>query len=208
MRGPLVRSRRGMIHCNNLAAQPAGARPVPGGHGGAVDLAAAKHSQTHDHGHSHACRADPGAMVSRAEALCRGRGVQFTALRREVLEAVAASERPPGAYDLAERLSRPGRRVAPVSVYRALDFLMELGLVHRIASRNAFVPCAHEHGAGENVVFLICRTCGGVDETTSPEVETSLGQTLARAGFTPAHSILEVEGDCGTCRRERAAGEA
>jgi len=171
-------------------------------------LGAATHSRTHDHGHSHACRADPGTMVSRAETLCRARGVQFTALRREVLEAVAASERPPGAYDLAERLSRPGRRVAPVSVYRALDFLMELGLVHRIASRNAFVPCAHEHGAGENVVFLICRTCGGVDETTSPEVETSLGQTLARAGFTPAHSILEVEGDCGTCRRERAAGEA
>ncbi|GJD33354.1 Fur family transcriptional regulator [Methylobacterium aerolatum] len=148
-------------------------------------------------------------MAARAEELCRERSVQFTALRREVLEAVAASERPPGAYDIAERLSKPGRRVAPVSVYRALDFLMELGLVHRIASRNAFVPCAHEHGAGENVVFLICRTCGGIDETTSPEVESSLGRTLARAGFTPAHSILEVEGDCGACRtRSQGAGRA
>jgi Fur family zinc uptake transcriptional regulator len=191
-------------------ADRAGARVADGG---ATDLGAARppqghdhgHAHDHDHGHDHACRADPTAILRRAEDLCRERGAQFTALRREVLEAVTTSERPPGAYDLAERLSRPGRRVAPVSIYRALDFLMELGLVHRIASRNAFVPCAHEHGAGENVVFLICRTCGGIDETTSPEMERSLGRTLARAGFTPAHSILEVEGDCGTCR-SRAEG--
>ncbi|MDP4022163.1 Fur family transcriptional regulator [Methylobacterium sp. NEAU 140] len=153
----------------------------------------------------HACGADPGAVLARGEALCRERGLQFTPLRREVLEAVAAAERPQGAYDVAERLSRPGRRVAPVSVYRALDFLMEQGLVHRIASRNAFIPCAHAHGPGEGVVFLICRTCGGVDETSSREVERGLGRTLERAGFRPSHSILEVEGDCGAClERERA----
>lgn len=174
-------------------------------------MPSAGHRQNHagDHAdhHGHACAGEPAAVRTRAEALCRERGVQFTALRREVLDAVLASERPPGAYDIAERLSRPGRRVAPVSVYRALDFLMELGLVHRIASRNAFVPCAHAHGAGDNVVFLICRTCGGIDETTSPEVESGLGKTLERAGFTPAHSILEVEGDCGACRRKAAGGK-
>lgn len=170
-------------------------------------MPSAGHRHDHADDHSHACAAEPAAILARAEELSRERGVQFTALRREVLEAVASSERPPGAYDLAERLSRPGRRVAPVSVYRALDFLMELGLVHRIASRNAFVPCAHTHGAGENVVFLICRTCGGIDETTSPEMESGLGKTLKRAGFTPAHSILEVEGDCGACRgKERREG--
>ncbi|GJE40000.1 Fur family transcriptional regulator [Methylobacterium persicinum] len=166
------------------------------------------HDHAHEHadGHGHARGAEPAAVVARAEALCRERGAQFTALRREVLDAVVASGKPPGAYDIAERLSRPGRRVAPVSVYRALDFLMELGLVHRIASRNAFVPCAHAHGASENVVFLICRTCGAIDETTSPEMESGLGKTLARAGFTPAHSILEVEGDCGACRGKALAG--
>jgi Fur family zinc uptake transcriptional regulator len=165
-----------------------------------VSAAGHSHDHAHDHAHGHSCKAEPAAILARAEELCRERAVQFTALRREVLDAVVASEKPPGAYDIAERLSRPGRRVAPVSVYRALDFLMELGLVHRIASRNAFVPCAHAHGASENVVFLICRTCGGIDETTSPEVESGLGKTLKRAGFTPAHSILEVEGDCGACR--------
>ena len=165
------------------------------------------HSHTGPGPHRHACRADPGEVVARAESLCRSRGLQFTPLRREVLEAVAASGKPQGAYDVAEHLSRPGRRVAPVSVYRALDFLMEQGLVHRIASRNAFIPCAHEHGPGigEGVVFLICRTCGGIDETAAPEVEQGLGRTLARAGFRPAHRILEVEGDCGACLdRERA----
>ena len=116
-----------------------------------------------------------------------------------VLEELVRAERPLGAYDIAERLSKPGRRVAPVSVYRALDFLMELGLVHRIASRNAFVSCGHAHTEGAGLVFLICRNCGTIDETTSPEVEDQLGRTLAKAGFKPTSRILEVEGECGAC---------
>lgn len=146
------------------------------------------------------CRGAPGeAVLDRAERLCRERDLQFTRLRRDVLGTVAAEARPLGAYDIAERLSGPGRRVAAVSVYRALDFLTEHGLVHRIASRNAFVSCAHPHGAEAGLVFLICRTCGGIDETTSPEVEDQLGRTLASAGFTPSSRILEVEGECRTC---------
>ncbi|MBN4096611.1 MULTISPECIES: transcriptional repressor [unclassified Methylobacterium] len=159
----------------------------------------------HRHEGHDACHAGTGDMLARAEALCRERGLQFTPLRREVLEAVAESAKAQGAYDIAERLSAPGKRVAPVSVYRALDFLMEQGLVHRIASRNAFIPCAHGHAPGEGVIFLICRTCGGVDEASSEEVEGSLGRTLERAGFTPTHSILEVEGDCGACRGRKQA---
>nr|WP_245516537.1 Fur family transcriptional regulator [Methylobacterium segetis] len=145
-------------------------------------------------------------MIERAERLCRERDLQFTRLRRDVLKAVAEAGRPLGAYDIAERLSEPGRRVAAVSVYRALDFLTEHDLVHRIASRNAFVPCAHSHGEGAGLVFMICRSCGGIDETTSPEIEDQLGRTLARAGFRPASRILEVEGECEAClQREGAA---
>lgn len=153
----------------------------------------------HRHDGHDACQPGAGDMLARAEALCRARGLQFTPLRREVLEAVAVSGKAQGAYDIAERLSAPGRRVAPVSVYRALDFLMEQGLVHRIASRNAFIPCAHDHAPGGGVIFLICRICGGVDEASSEELEDGLGRTVERAGFTPTHSILEVEGDCGAC---------
>lgn len=159
----------------------------------------------HRHEGHDACPGDAVDMLARAESLCRERGLQFTPLRRDVLEVVAASGKAQGAYDIAERLSVPGKRVAPVSVYRALDFLMEQGLVHRIASRNAFIPCAHAHAPGEGVIFLICRTCGGVDEESSQDLESGLGRTLERAGFTPAHSILEVEGDCGLCRDRKQA---
>lgn len=159
----------------------------------------------HRHAGHDACQAGADDVLARAEAVCRERGLQFTPLRREVLEAVAEAGKAQGAYDIAERLSAPGKRVAPVSVYRALDFLMEQGLVHRIASRNAFIPCAHTHAPGEGVIFLICRSCGVVDEASSQEVEGGLGRTLARAGFTPTHSILEVEGDCGACRGRKSA---
>ncbi|GJD75883.1 Zinc uptake regulation protein [Methylobacterium goesingense] len=118
---------------------------------------------------------------------------------------MAGQTRPMGAYDIAEALSEPGRRVAAVSVYRALDFLTEHGLVHRIASRNAFVSCGHSHTDGAGLVFLICRNCGTIDETTAPEVEDQLGRTLAKAGFRPISRILEVEGECGTCLGQATA---
>ncbi|WP_232631467.1 Fur family transcriptional regulator [Methylobacterium sp. Leaf118] len=163
--------------------------------------------QGHDHGdealpghHHHAHGACAEGATERAERLCRDRGLQFTPLRRDVLGVVAAEGRPMGAYDIAERMSGRGRRVAAVSVYRALDFLTEQGLVHRISSRNAFVSCGHDHGEGAGLVFLICRTCGGIDEMTAPAVESALDRTLASAGFTPTSRILEVEGECGACR--------
>jgi len=161
--------------------------------------------------HAHAVAHPDGScgddVVARAERLCRERDLLFTRLRRDVLEAVAAQPQPLGAYDIAERLSGADRRIAAVSVYRALDFLTEHGLVHRIASRNAFVSCGHAHGAGVGLVFLICRQCGGIDETTSPEIEDGLGRTLARAGFRPSSRILEVEGECGACLEKQGADQ-
>ncbi|WP_342154023.1 Fur family transcriptional regulator [Methylorubrum sp. SB2] len=177
----------------------------------------AQHDHGHDHAHSHDHRHDgpqgrhgcgqcAEGATERAERLCHERGLQFTPLRRDVLTVVAAEGRPLGAYDIAERMSgQGGRRVAAVSVYRALDFLTEQGLVHRISSRNAFVSCGHDHGAGASLVFLICRQCGGIDEMTAPAVESALGATLAQAGFTPTSRILEVEGECGACRERGGA---
>lgn len=146
------------------------------------------------HGASHE------SVLERAERLCRERDAQFTPLRRKVLETVASQSGPMGAYDIAERMSGPNRKIAAVSVYRALDFLTEQGLVHRIASRNAFVSCGHSHGARDGLLFLICRTCGGIDELTSAAIDGELDRTLAGAGFTPTSRIIEVEGECGTCR--------
>src|SRR3974390_3245574 len=103
------------------------------------------------------------AAIMHAEELCATRGQRLTPMRRQVLEALLASHRPLGAYEIIERLAKPGRP-APITVYRALHFLRDNGLVHRIESRNAFVACVHNHAGDDIVVFLICERCGAVGE--------------------------------------------
>ncbi len=142
-----------------------------------------------------------GDALASAEAACRAKGARLTPMRREVLEALYATHRPLGAYDTAEVLARKtGRRLAPITVYRALDFLLEQGLAHRLASRNAFVACPHGHAAGEFVAFLICETCGGVDEMSSADVAETIADLLAREGFQPRLQVLEISGHCAHCR--------
>ena len=85
-----------------------------------------------------------------------------------------------GAYDLAELLGPKGRRLAPITVYRALDFLMEQGLAHRLASQNAYIACPDTHDDKEAVAFLICERCGGVDELTSPDLSGTVQNLLAK----------------------------
>jgi Fur family zinc uptake transcriptional regulator len=109
-----------------------------------------------DHDHR---RCSNDAMAT-AEAVCLERGQRLTAIRRRVLDELLASHKPLGAYEIIDRLANQGTRPAPITAYRALEFLRENGLVHRIESRNAFIACVHDHPAGEPVVFLICEHCG------------------------------------------------
>jgi Fur family zinc uptake transcriptional regulator len=142
-----------------------------------------------------------GLALASAEAACRSKGVRLTPMRREVLEALYATHRPLGAYDIAEILAgKDGRRLAPITIYRALDFLMEQGLAHRLASRNAFIACPHGHGAGDLVAFLICETCGGVDEMSSAGVAGAISGLLAEQEFEPQRQVLEISGRCAHCR--------
>ena len=117
-----------------------------------------------------------------AEELCATRGQRLTPMRRQVLEALLASHKPLGAYEIIERLAHRGR-LAPITVYRALDFLRDNGLVHRIESRNAFVACVHHHADGDPVVFLICEHCGTVGEATGGAVADALKTFVPRGGF-------------------------
>jgi Fur family zinc uptake transcriptional regulator len=150
------------------------------------------------HLHSHAPHL-PERLLDDAERICDERGLLFTPLRRRVFEALAASEAPLGAYDLVERLGRE-RRIAPISVYRALDFLIEAGLIHRIATRNTYLPCHHSHAPHETTVFLVCTRCGGVDEVASPEVARGIDGMAAAAGFRTDHSSVEIAGECNSCQ--------
>jgi Fur family transcriptional regulator, zinc uptake regulator len=138
-----------------------------------------------------------------AEALCAARGQRLTPLRRQVLETLAESHKALGAYEIMERMAGQGPRPAPITVYRALDFLLENGLVHRIESRNAFLACIGDHHAAGSgtTVFLICERCGAVGEASSAAVAETL-QTAARAvGFTPKARVIEVTGICAHCRK-------
>ena len=140
-----------------------------------------------------------------AEALCAEHGQRLTPIRRKVLAALLASHKPLGAYEIIDRLAaakgpRPGPRPAPITAYRALEFLRENGLVHRIESRNAFIACVHNHAAGALVVFLICERCGAVGEASSAEVTSTLTSAARAAGFTPKSPVIEISGICTHCR--------
>lgn len=127
-------------------------------------------------------------------------GGRLTPGRKAVLDILEKARRPIGAYEMIDLLaSSVGRRPAPTQVYRALDFLVEQGLVHRLASRNAFLACGHSHEASEPVAFLICDACGHVDEATSPALAADVADVADRKGFAPRAQIIEIAGRCAAC---------
>jgi Fur family zinc uptake transcriptional regulator len=146
----------------------------------------------HDHAH---CTAD---LITRAERTCERRGSKLTGQRREILSSVAQSHSAVGAYDIIERMAEHGPRPAPITVYRALDFLLAHGLVHKIESRNAFVACSHSH-EGQPAALLICETCGTVSELDAPEIFERIAEKAKAQKFSPSHTVIEMSGTCGSC---------
>jgi Fur family zinc uptake transcriptional regulator len=134
-----------------------------------------------------------------AEAISRERGLRFTTLRRKVFELVWRQGRTIGAYEILEQLQQEGR-TAPPTVYRALDFLLELGLVHRIASLNAFVCCPHPqtHHHGH---FFICKKCNSCVELRSSKISQEIESGAVAAGFLIEQQRVEVMGLCAKCRK-------
>jgi Fur family zinc uptake transcriptional regulator len=150
-----------------------------------------------DHDHDR-CAAD---AIRHAEGVCAKRAQKFTPIRRQVLQALLSSHRPLGAYEVIDELAKSMPRPAPITVYRALDFLMENGLVHRIESRNAFLACAHDHDAAAMVAFLICERCGSVGEIPAAPVAQSLNAAARANGFAPKLSVVEITGTCAHCQK-------
>jgi Fur family zinc uptake transcriptional regulator len=146
----------------------------------------------HDHHH---CTED---LLHRAERMCARRGARLTSQRRDVLECVARSHAAVGAYEVIERMADHGPRPAPITVYRALDFLEAHGLVHKVESRNSYVACTHPH-EGKPTALLICETCGLVSELDVPDAFASLASGAAGQSFSPRRMIVEMPGECRTC---------
>ena len=118
-----------------------------------------------------------------------------------VVEALRHAEGPMSAYSILDTLRGEGFR-APLQVYRALDKLMEMGLVHRLESLNAFVACSHPHHAHEAHAitgFAICDQCGQVDEFHDQAIDERLGAWTARSGFHPGKTTIEIRGRCRSC---------
>lgn len=144
------------------------------------------------------------AALACAEEVCRAHGVRLTPIRRRVLELVWEDHRPIGAYDILRRLSEEGWGSAPPMVYRALNFLEGQGLVHRLASVNAFVGCAHG-GEDHAAQFLICRDCGVAVELKDQDLAEDLRRTAENLGFEPEVPVVEIAGRCSACAGRRPA---
>jgi Fur family zinc uptake transcriptional regulator len=152
------------------------------------------HAPDHDHNR---CAAE---ALAHAENLCAQRAQRLTPIRRQVLEALLGSHKPLGAYEIIERTGAKNARPAPITVYRALNFLREQGLVHRIESRNAFVACVNNHASGDLVVFLICEHCGDVGEAPGAAIAENVKAAARAAGFSPKTPVIEISGTCAHCR--------
>lgn len=149
---------------------------------------------------------DSQALMEQALRQCRERGVRFTPIRQRVLQIIADTRGGLKAYDLLDRLAAEHASARPPTVYRALDFLIEQGLVHRIESLNAYVACPcpeHTHG----FQLLICRDCGRVQELHLDDIHRQLGHHAQQLGFEIQRQTIELLGRCGPCQSADQAPE-
>jgi Fur family zinc uptake transcriptional regulator len=133
------------------------------------------------------------------EIVCARQGLQLTPLRRRILTILSESAAPLGAYAIIDQLSRlEAKQVAPPTVYRTLEFLLDHGFIYKIESRNAYAPCEHlghaHHGA-----LLLCEKCGRSDEIEDVKLDRLLQEAAARAGFAPHRQMVELVGLCRDC---------
>jgi Fur family zinc uptake transcriptional regulator len=138
--------------------------------------------------------------LDRAEAVCAARGARLTPIRRRVLEIVWGQHQPIGAYAILEALHGKAGvgAAAPPTVYRALDFLIAQGLVHRLESLNAYIGCP-QPGANHASQFLICTGCGEVTEIEGSRIAASARRQAAARGFSLDRLTIELAGRCPHC---------
>ncbi len=160
-----------------------------------VEANSSKQFPREEHDHQH-CVAE---AIATAVQICRERGLRFTEQRRRVLQLVWNSHKPVGAYDILDSINGEGKKAAPPTVYRALDFLIEANLVHRLDSINAYVGCP-DPGSSHSGQFLICRECRSVAELDDTDINRLVEQKVSDLGFSAIHQILEIHGLCQDCR--------
>lgn len=161
---------------------------------------------------------EPQAITERLEAAkvqCQAQGVRFTTLRQQIYELILKSQKPVGAYDLITKLqqaraqkpdqkAKQSKNVAPPTVYRSLDFLLEQGLIHQLTSLNAYIPCCHPRSR-HAAAFFICERCQHVQECSSLPVQEVMNYAKEDIGFEVSQSVIELRGICQFCQLSPAA---
>jgi Fur family zinc uptake transcriptional regulator len=142
---------------------------------------------------------ETAAKLETALALCRQRGARLTAMRRQLLEVLLRAGHPLGAYDVKPLLEKTmGRRLAPLTVYRTLNFLLNQGLIARIESRSAFIPRIHPENP-HPCAFFVCGQCGDATEVENVALESLIADDAASLGFRINRTVVELEGTCARC---------
>ena len=165
---------------------------------------------SHVHGVQDFTQHDVAERLAAAKEQCRTHGVRFTPLREQIYMLVLQANKPVGAYDLITQLQQArlldsdneidgAKNVAPPTVYRSLEFLLNEGLIHQLTSINAYVPCCHPR-AQHTAAFLICDQCQRVQECSSLPVQKMLSFAEKDIGFTVARSVIELSGRCQACQ--------
>jgi Fur family zinc uptake transcriptional regulator len=145
-------------------------------------------------------KAFPGkAWIKKVEAICAAKSLQFTPLRREIVAILADLAKPVGAYEIMDHLAKvKGHTVAPPTVYRTLDFLVENGFVVKIESKQAYIAC-DDPGHDHHGILLICSGCGQSTEIDNDEVDKILIKTASASHFHLQRQVVEIEGICQSC---------
>lgn len=155
------------------------------------------HAHAHLHANTPCSPQEAEAFLAEADQLVQEKGQKLTPIRRKVLHLLLESEEPAKAYDLLANLDGEGA-AKPPTVYRALDFLQEMGLAHKIESLNAYVACGHTNHA-HSAVFLICDDCGSAEELHAVKTSAALEEETKSAGFTVRSAVIEARGSCRKC---------
>ena len=143
--------------------------------------------------------------VEQASVIFAEKNIRFTDLRRKVFEEIASTRASVGAYEVLDRLAKKGTRLAPISIYRALDVLLEAGVVHRLESKSAYFACRrlHQPRPGRRPIFLSCEKCGTVQEVDGDEIFHAIDAASRGAKFEPRVRFVEVSGTCQECAARR-----
>lgn len=137
--------------------------------------------------------------ISRVVEICKENNLVFTEIRQKVFEIIIEHTKPIKAYEILDDLTKIlGKSSHPPTVYRAIDFLIENGFIHKLNSINSYVGCFHPK-IHKECYFLICKKCNIYQECCDKNLTDNIFKTADKRDFIVSNTTLEIEGHCQGC---------